>query len=202
MSPIATYPITRLFTGTINPADVDLAIATAVDAPAEGKYGCYLVGLHDDGSYCPAEKCGCVDTDARTEIWEGNTVTRGAWTWYGGRYALIGWHSTGPTRPELLERVAELEEQVAWGAEALAEEQELYFQANARANDDAIRIYGLQDELGEAERLRQALEASVEQLNTEAYDLRRRLPRLRGAAGLGWGLALVLAAALVWAVIA
>lgn len=189
--PVATHPLSRLTTGTISPDGVDLVIYSAgVDLPETGHCS-YDVALHDDGASCSPE-CGCVDAEARTTIWEGATITRGEWTWHADRYVLVGLRSTGPSRPELRERVEYL-------TEALADERELHHDAKLQLHDDSRLIDRLRGELGESaqalETLRAARETAVAARDrAESWVLRLTIG--------GVAAVLVLAVALVWAVIA
>ncbi|ONK09229.1 hypothetical protein [Streptomyces sp. MP131-18] len=203
---ITKIPVPYIVRATSRDHGVDVIVLPgAQQAPEYWNCNQFTLALHQDGSHCDND-CGCMaaaDADMTT-LTNGETLVIGEWTWQGARSWAVGWRRNGPNAAEtkLLKRVAELEERVEFGEEALADERELHRDAKQHMNDDARLIEGLRGELGEAEVERRALEASVRQLNGQLYPLVRELPWLRWGAAIGWGLALVLAAALVWAVIA
>lgn len=194
MSPIATHPLSRLTTGTISPDGVDLVIYSAgVDLPETGHCS-YDVALHQDGAPCSPE-CGCVDAENRTTIWEGTTITRGEWTWHADRYVLVGLRSTGPSRPELRARVDELDERIQSLLDDLEAERGNHQVTRLDLAHNIRSVRRLDADLGESTALLVQLREGRDAIAAE---------RDRGRQ---WILGLlvvnvVLAAALVWAVIA
>ena len=194
MSPIATHPLSRLTTGTISPDGVDLVIYSAgVDLPETGHCS-YDVALHQDGAPCSPE-CGCVDAENRTTLWEGTTITRGEWTWHADRYVLVGLRSTGPSRPELRARVDELDECIQSLLDDLEAE---------RGNHQVTRL-----DLAHNIRSVRRLDADLGESTALLVQLREGRDAVAADRDRGrqWILGLlvvnvVLAAALVWAVIA
>lgn len=187
MTPIATHPLSRRTTGTINPDGVDLVIFSAgVDLPETG-HSSYEVALHEDGAPCSPE-CGCVAVEDRTTIWEGTAITRGEWTWHADRYVLIGVRSTGPTKPELRGRVEYLED-------ALADERLTHTTTSSSLASASRRINELVDEVAEY--------AAGAEYGAQVRDrIAAERDRAERGALVLLVLAVILAAALAWVVIA
>lgn len=184
-----------LGTGTsirLGPAGVELEVYRLPEACAESD-GCYTLGLHDDGSTC-TDTCDCGrdrDCDrARTALWVGETITVGAWTWRAGLTELVGWRRTGPSVAE-----ADLADRVAILTDALADERLTHTTTSSSLASASRRINELVDEVAEY--------AAGAEYGAQVRDrIAAERDRAERGALVLLVLAVILAAALAWVVIA
>jgi hypothetical protein len=171
-----TIRLDRALTTRLSPEGITFVIVTPVELESTGTM--YSIRLHADGSACASRCEGPCESAAATEIALREEVTVGRWQWYGGIYALVGWHrfDANPAGKALRERYEE-------AAEDLAGERILH---------DLTR-----EELAAAQRQRGKLRQALRRHREAATDAEHRYGIAIQVAWSGWSAAIILAVYLI-----
>lgn len=175
-----TVRLDRTVTTRLDHEGVTFVIVTPVELKFTGAL--YSIRLHADGSACASRCEGPCESAAWTEIALQEEVTIGRWQWYGGAYALIGWHrfDSNLAGKALRERYEE-------ATEGLAGERILH---------DLTR-----EDLAAAQRQRGKLRLALRRWRKEAREAEHQYGIALQAAWAGWSAAIILAAILIESVI-